>query len=418
MSEAREPYSARLPLTLGFLAVFLLVGVVGAWSVGTQIAGAVVASGVVQIESDRQVVQHPDGGVVGEILARDGDQVAAGDVVVRLDGTFFRSELAVVEGQLAEVPDFGATPAYALIGADTVQNQVEGQRRLFQARRISLAQEQQQLGEQQTQIVRQIEGIEAQLAAHKRQQVLLDTELANLQSLLDRGLMQASRVLELQRESARLEGEIGRLLATIAEAETRISELAIERLRLTDGRRENAISQLRDLQYFEIELTERRISLLERIGRLDMRAPVAGTVFGSQVFALQSVIQAAEPMMYVVPGDQPFEISARINPIDIEQVFPGQPVALMFTTFNSRTTPEVPGNVMRVSADAVTDQVTSLPYYEAVIRPDPAALTALPNVTLLPGMPVETFLRTEDRTPLSYLTQPLTVYFGRAFRGE
>lgn len=428
----RRTHGAGRHLILGFLAIALLGGTLGAWSVGTQIAGAVLASGTIQVESDRQVIQHPDGGVVGEILARDGDSVAPGDVLVRLDGTFLRSELVIVERQLAEifarrtrlVAERDATdalapvdaPVFAIVTPEQIAGQIEGQRDLFLARRTALGQQQDQLAEQQAQIGAQIDGARAQLTALERQQQLIGEELADVQTLFDRGLMQASRLLELQREEARLQGEIGRLLSAIAEARTRISGLEIERLRLVEARREEAITQLRDLQYAEIELEERRLGLTERLARLDVRAPVAGTVFGSRVAALQSVVQAAEPMMFVVPGDQPLQVSARIDPTDIDQVFVGQQVSLVFSAFSQRTTPRAPGTVVRISADAAFDEATGLSFYEAVVKPDAAKLAPDLAERLLPGMPVEVHLRTEDRTPLSYLTQPLSVYFSRALR--
>lgn len=434
MSADRKRWSAGLPLTIGFTAIALMIGGLGAWSIGTQIAGAVVARGVVEVEAERQVVQHPDGGVVGEIMARDGDRVDRGDVLVRLDDTFILSELSTVEAQLleiharrarlraerdaAEVLEIPEAPDYRTMNAARVVEQFEGQVSLFAARRTSLKQELEQLGEQRVQIDKQVEGSEAQLAALDRQLEIVSSERENLEGLLAQGLVQANRVLELLREEARLQGEIGALTAGVAEARTRQSELAIQALRLTDGRREEAITELRDLQFSEIELLERQVSLLEQLNRLDVRAPLAGTVFDSQVLALGSVIRPADPMMYIVPGDQPLQVSARIDPIDVDQVFPGQPVSLMFTTFSRRTTPEVAGKLVRVSADAVTDQATGETYYEAVVAPDPAALEALPDLTLLPGMPVEAFLKTEDRTPLAYLTHPLTVYFTRAFREE
>jgi HlyD family secretion protein len=434
MSQPRPTWNARVPIVIGFAAIALLVGSLGAWSVGTQIAGAVVAPGTVVVESDRQVVQHPDGGVVGEVLARDGDLVAAGDVLVRLDGTFLRSELIIVERQLAEIfarrarleaeeaeadaPEFADFPEFTLIDAEVVAEQVQGQLSLFESRRAALEQERAQLTEQQRQVERQIEGIEAQLGALTRQLDLIAQELSGVQTLFDRGLVQAGRLLELQREEARLQGEIGRLISASAEAETRISSLEIESLKLGERRREEAITRLRDLQYSEIELQERRLSLVERLARLDVRSPVAGVVFGSRVFAVQSVIQPAEPMMYVVPVDQPLHISARIDPIDVDQVHAGQDVALMFSAFNLRTTPEIPGRVVRVSADAETDTVTGATFYEAIVVPDATALAALSGVTVIPGMPVETFLKTDNRTPLSYLVQPLSIYFSRAFREE
>ena len=431
---ADRTWSARWPLRVGFAAIILLVGGIGAWSVGTQIAGAIVASGVVEVESERQVVQHPDGGVVGEILARDGDRVNAGDVLIRLDGTFLTSELNIVERQLAETyarrarlvaerdgaeaPDFGTPPDFTLISADEIQDQINGQRNLFDARRQSLSQELRQLGEQQVQIERSVDGFDAQLDAFERQLVIVQDELEGLEKLFDDGLIELTRVLALRREEARLAGEAGRLAASVAEAEARISALGIERLRVADGRREAAISELRDIRFSEIELAERKLSLEERLARLDVRAPVDGIVFGSAVVAVKSVVRAAEPMMHLVPGDQPMQVSARIDPIDIEQVFPGQAVTLVFSTFNSRTTPEVPGTVQRVAADALTDEATGQSFYEAVVLPDAEVLASLEDVKLLPGMPVETFLKTGDRTPLAYLTQPLTVYFNRAFREE
>lgn len=430
----KTPWSARVPMTIGLISIFLLLGSLGTWAMSTQIAGAVVATGTVEVESDRQVVQHPDGGVVGEINVRDGDMVRANDVLVRFDDTFLLSELAVVERQLleaearqirlsaerdgTETPEFITPETFANLDEDWVASQMDGQRNLFEARRQSIAQESRQLEEQKLQIENQIVGIEAQRAALDIQLELILEESTDLSDLLARGLVPAARVLELLREEARLKGEIGNLTARIAEARGRIAAIAIEVIKLTDSRREEAITTLRDLRFSEIDLTQRRLQLYERLSRLDVRAPVSGTVFGTRVFALQSVVQPAEPMMYIVPGDQPLQVSARIDPIHIDQVFPGQPVALRFSTFDQRTTPEVNGTVERVSADTVTDEATGFQYYEAILQPLPEELAALPDVELLPGMPVEAFLRTRDRTPLSYLTQPLTSYFNRAFRED
>lgn len=434
MSGARPSLGARLPIAAGFLAVFLLVGGLGTWSVGTQIAGAVIAPGTVRVESESQVIQHPDGGVVGTILARNGDEVAAGDVLVQLDDTFLRSELGIVERQLGEIfarkirlqaeqdgaDDFVTPPPpdFALFGTDWISEQIEGQKRLFIARRVALEQEVRQLAEQEQQIEIQIQGTEAQIKAFSEQSDLIAKELGNVEELFGKGLVQSARLLELKRERARLTGEIGRLTASVAEARTRISGIEIEILRLSERSREDAIEQLRDLSYAEIELEQRRLSLTERLSRLDVRAPVAGKIFNSKVFAVRSVVQAAEPMMYVVPGDQPLEVSARIDPTQIDQVFVGQPVMLRLTSFDSRTTPEVPGSVIRISADVETDRNTGATYYEAVVRPDADALADIEDATLVPGMPVETFLRTRDRSPLEYLIHPLAVYFGRAFRED
>jgi HlyD family type I secretion membrane fusion protein len=427
-------WSARGPLVVGYAAIAILVGGLSAWGLGTQLAGAVIAPGTVRVESERQVVQHPDGGVVGEILARNGDRVEQGELLIRIDGTFMRSELAAVESQIIEIHARKARlaaerdgedtmtvpppPEFDLLDPDEIEEQIAGQRNLFEARLASLRQEQKALKEQSAQIDRQVEGYEAQLEALDRQLDIASGELENVRGLFGKGLIQSTRVSELEREDARLRGELGRLTALVAEATSRQSSLEIEALKLIETRREEAISTLRDLGYNEIELKERRLGLTERLARLDLRAPVDGTVFGSEVFAIGAVIRAADPVMYIVPGSQPLQIAARVSPTDVEQVYPGQPVTLVLSAFNTRTTPEVPGEVLRVSADAVTDESTGQTYYEAMITPDATTLEGLENIKLLPGMPVETFLKTESRSPFDYLTQPLTVYFSRAFREE
>lgn len=434
MSGDPARWRPRFATAVGSGAIMLLFCGLAAWGVGTEISGAVMAPGTVEVQRERQVIQHPDGGVVAEIRARDGDRVAAGDILLRLDGTFLRSELAIVESQLAEIfarsarlraerdgrdlPDFEPPPALSTVGTGAIAELVAGQLDLFRARRASLARDARHLSEQQRQIARQIDGLTAQLAALDRQRGLIAGEIADVEALFDRGLVPATRLLQLRREDARLQGERGRLTASVAEAETRISTLSIETARLSDTQREEAIARLRDLGYRRIELQERRLSLVERIARLDVRAPVAGTVFASSVAAERSVVRAAQPMMFIIPGDGPLQVSARVDPTDIDQVFPGQEVALMFTAFSRRITPDIPGTVLRVSADAETDDATGQSYYQAVILPDGPALARMPELQLMPGMPVESFLKTQDRTPLSYLTQPLTAYFQRAFREE
>jgi len=432
MMETPREWSAKLPLFIGLFAVVSMLGGLGVWSVGTKISGAVLAQGKVQLESDRQIIQHPDGGVVGAILKRDGDSVVAGDVLLRLDGTFLTSELAVVEGQLAEIfvrrarliaerddapnIDFTDAPIFNTSGRAFVAGLAKGQRNLFEARRVSRRQESRQLGEQSRQIESQITGTRAQLSAFNQQLELIESELVNVRILFTRGLVQATRVHELRREGARLMGEIGSLNARIAEARARKSGIAIEQLKLKNRLREDAITQLRDIGYSQIELEETRIRLRERISRLEVRAPIAGVVFDSRVSAIQSVLRPAETMMFLVPGNHAKLVIARIDPLDIEQVFPGQEVALKFTTFTRRTTPDIPARVMRISPDADADEASGEQFYEAVLEPDYEVLAALPDLRLLPGMPVEVFLKTEERTPLSYLTHPLTVYFQRAFR--
>ncbi len=426
----RPNYSPALPLTVGLVALALLIASIGVWSVRTQIAGAIIASGIIEVENNRQVVQHAEGGVVGAIFARDGDAVAAGDLLIRLDDTLLRSELAVAELQLIELAARRARLEAERDGADEMMlpeallassqssavEQIDGQRSLFAARRDTLARELNQIEERILQSGTRISGTEAQIAALETQADLVADELADQEDLLARGLVPAQRVSSLRREAARLAGEIGELTARVAEFKGQIAGDRLERLRRVNERREGAIRELRDIQFRELELAEQRRSLTERLSRLDIRTPVGGIVYGTTVFAEKSVIQPAEPIMYIVPQDQPLIVSARLDAIHIDQVHVGQPATLRFSAFNQRTTPEVEGRVTTVSADVFRDEVTGQPYYRVFVIPLAREIPKLDDQELLPGMPVETFLKTEDRTPLSYLTKPLTDYFGRAFR--
>jgi len=428
----QKTWPVRSPMTIGLVALFLLVGGFGTWSVLANISGAIVASGQVEVDQNRQVVQHPDGGVVEAVLVEEGDLVEAGQELVRLDSTLLASELAIVEGQLFEMMarrgrlEAEREEAIA-IGFDSelhelaktrpeVQDMINGQLRLFQARNESLQKEAEQLDKRAAQSVDQVVGIDAQQTALEQQLVLVGQELADLQSLLDRGLAQASRVLALQREEARLLGQVGELKSSAAQAEGRITEIEIEKLKLGTSRREQAISELRDLQFRELEMVERRHSLRQQLDRLEIRAPLSGIVYGMAVFAERSVIRAADPVLYLVPQDRPLVVAARIDPIHRDEVYVTQPVTMRFSTFDARTTPELFGSVTQVSADAFNDDQSGASYYRAELVLDEGEVDKLGDLRIVPGMPVETFIRTSDRTPLGYLVKPLADYFNRAFR--
>lgn len=432
MSQEREQWSVRMPVFVGGIALLMLVGGFGYWAFTSQLAGAVVTSGTLEVDQKRQVVQHPDGGVVTEILVDEGDKVEAGDSLILLDDTLLKSELTIVEGQLyelmarrarlgaerdkSETIEFDERLLAAADQSETIRDVVDGQTSLFNTRKISIEQEVSQLQKRQQQIGNQIEGLDAQKEALVSQLQLIKEELGDQQILLDKGLAQASRILALRREEAGLKGRIGELIASRAESEGRITELDIQILRIETQNIEESISRLRDLRYQEIELMERRNSILERLNRLEIRSPVAGIVYGLQVFAERSVLQAAQPVLYVVPNDSPLIISARINTINVDEVFPGQPVRLRFSSFNSRTTPELDGQVMKVSPDAFTDEATGQSYYLAEISLLDGELAKLEDLEIVPGMPVETFIQTQPRTPIAYLVQPFMEYFNKAFR--
>lgn len=424
--------NSGFPLGIGFIALTVLLGGFGVWAFMANISGAIIASGQIEVDQNRQVVQHLDGGIVAEVLVDEGDLVDAGTPLIKLDAQLLRSELAIVEGQLFEfMARSGRLKAErdqtAEISFDEelkqlaatrpeVEDLMEGQQRLFDAREDSLDKEKQQLARRSGQILNQIEGIDAQRVALEKQQALIAEELADQQTLLDKGLAQASRVLSLQREEARLLGTIGELLASRAEAEGRATELEIEILKLDTQRREEAITRLRDLEYSQVELLERRQSLIERLNRLDITAPVAGIVYGLTVNTPRSVVRPAEPVLYLIPQDRPLVIATRVEPIHVDQVFVGQEVVLRFSAFDARNTPELNGVVVQVSADSFIDDRTQVPYYRAEVELLDGELAKLEGQRIIPGMPVESFIRTDDRTPMAYLIKPLADYFNKAFR--
>ncbi|GFE64763.1 HlyD family type I secretion periplasmic adaptor subunit [Litoreibacter roseus] len=427
-----QKWSATKPSIIGFLALFILVGGFGTWGVMANIAGAIIATGRIEVDQNRQVIQHPDGGVVAAIHVGEGDQVSKGDVLIKLDASRLRSELLIVEGQLfeliaragrlrAERDDlteitFDRLLLQASQDRPQLQELIDGQQRLFETRIYSAQQAVEQLEKQKAQIGNQVEGIKSQQEALQLQLELLEEELSAQQELLDKGLAQAGRVLGLRREDARLRGTVGELTASAAESETRITEIDLEILRLNTQRKEDAISQLRDLQYREFELRENRLDLQERLARLTITAPVSGLVFGLEVFAERSVIRPADPLMYLVPQDRPLLITGEIDPINIDEVFTGQDVTLRFSTFDARTTPEVFGKVGSISGDAFKDEATGRSFYRIEMELNDGERARLGDVDLVPGMPVEGFIQTGERSPIAYLVKPLTDYFNRAFR--
>ena len=430
--NARGNWNIRPFLLLGYAGLFFLVFGLGAWGAATKISGAIIAPGAIEVEGNRQVVQHLSGGVISAIEARDGDSVEEGQILVRLEGSQLSAELGIVEGQWFEILARKSRLSAERDGLEEIVFDPElveraeiapdladlmaAQRQQFESRQKLREEESSQLGERKIQITNQIAGLESLQAANGQQIDLLTQEIASQEELLRQGLTQMTRVLTPQRELARLRGTDGQVEATIAENRGRIAEIEIERVRLVSELREEAIGELRDLEFREIELRERRRSLLDQIDRLELRAPVAGIVYGSTADTLRGVIRPAEPVMYIVPKDIPLIVRTRVEAIHIDQVFIGQHATLRFSAFDMRTTPEVDGHVTALSADVFEDQNTGMRYYRADIQVDPGMQEMLGNKILLPGMPVEAFVTTAERSPLSHFVKPFTDYFNRAFR--
>lgn len=425
-------WSGRRYAIAGYTTVFVLLGGMGAWAALTRINGAVVAAGIIEVASNRQVVQHLTGGVVGEIRVKEGDTVKVGDVLMRLDDTFDRSELAVIEGQLfsllgtaarlqAEQDDkteitFDPDLLKAAATDPEAAEIVTGQKRLMAARAETRDKQAAQLQEKKAQIAKQNEGLQSRIQALQTQVSLIGKELEAQNKLLAQSLTNASRVLALQREEAEIRGTISQATSNIAENTGRVAEIEIAILNIHSTVREEATTSLREIEAKIAELKERRNAKLETLGRMDITAPMAGVVLGMQVHALRSVIRPADPLLYIIPQEQDLVISTQISPTQIDQVHVGQMAHIRFGAFDHRSTPEIFGHVTKVAADVLSDQRTGATFYKAEIKPDAGEMAKLGDKHVMPGMPVETFIQTAERSPLEYLVKPLADYFTKAFR--
>lgn len=433
--DAPEPGSARESIRRYTIAgaavvIFLTFGV-GVWAMTAEISGALIAPGTVVVESNVKKVQHPTGGVVGEVRVREGDGVKAGDLLVRLDDTVTRANLAIVTKALTELTARKARLAAERDGAESVRfpdelvqeaDQAEvaqamaAELKLFGLRRAARAGKQSQLRERINQANEEIAGFTAQKAAKDKEIAFIENELNGVRELYQKNLVPITRLSQLEREASRLGGERGHLIAATAQAKGKIAELELQIIQVDQDLASEVAKELREIDARIGEFIERRVSALDQLKRTDIRAPQNGTVFQSTVHTIGGVIPAGEPIMMIVPDSDRLTVEAKVNPQDIDKVQIGQTALLRFSAFNSRATPEIFGNVSQVSADITTDQRTNQTYYTIRIAMTPKEIARLGNVRLVPGMPVEAFVRTGDRTVMSYLMKPLSDQINRAFR--
>ena len=425
--------SIRRHTQWGMTAALALVGGLGGWAAMTELSGAVVAPGSVIVDSHVKKVQHPTGGVVGEILARDGSRVRTGDVVVRLDETVAKANLAMVSKSLDELAARQARLEAERDGRDTIvfaaallQRQTEpepasllaGEQRLFDSRREARAGQKAQLNERIAQLQEQIDGLKLQASAKADEIQLIQDELTGVEQLWRKNLVPITRVTALKREETRLRGERGQLISNIAQAKGRISETGLQIIQIDQDLRTEVSKELREVQAKVAELVERQVAALDQLKRIDIRAPQDGVVHQSMVHTVGGVINAGEPLMLIVPESDELSIEVKVAPQDIDQLQAGQDTMLRLSAFNQRTTPELKGRVSLIAADRVTDQHSGMEYYPVRIAFADGERERLGASKLIPGMPVEGFIQTGYRTVLSYLTKPLTDQVSRAFREE
>ncbi|MEZ5785114.1 MAG: HlyD family type I secretion periplasmic adaptor subunit [Xanthobacteraceae bacterium] len=416
---------------IGFALLALLVGGIGGWAATSKLSGAVIGPGNVVVESNVKKVQHPTGGIVGEILVREGDTVETGQLVMRLDETVTRATLGIVRSQLDELTarrarleaerDGLAAPRFPddLLGRasePTVALAIASEARLLEARLQGRDGQRAQLRERIVQIKEEVSGLSGQRDAKDRELALINDELAGVEQLFARSLIGVQRVMQLRRDQARLAGERNSLTAQMAGSKGKISEIELQILQLDQDFRTEVLKELRDVQGKIAELRERLTAAEDQLMRIDIRAPQSGVVHQLAVHTVGAVIAAGETIMLVVPLADELVVEARIAPGDIDQIASGASASVHIMAGNRRTTPDLHGTVTRISADLVREKQADQAFYVIRVTLPKPEVRRLGDLKLIPGMPAEVFVQTGERTPLQYLLKPLREQIARAFR--
>ncbi|MFL5031311.1 MAG: HlyD family type I secretion periplasmic adaptor subunit [Xanthobacteraceae bacterium] len=423
--------SIRRHVVTGIAAIAVLAGGLGGWAMTTELSGAVIASGALVVDTNLKKLQHPTGGVVGELRVRNGDRVKAGDVVIRLDDTTTRANLAIVIKGLDELAarqarleaerdddeniDF-AVELLARKSNPDVARILGSEQILFDLRRKARLGQKAQLREKVAQVQDEILGLSGQADAKKREIELIQRELEGVRDLWSKKLVPISRLTALEREATRLDGERQQYISAVAQAKGKISETKLQIIQIDQDLRSEVAKELREIQAKSAELVERKVAAQDQLMRVDVRAPQDGIVHQLAVHTIGGVVTASEPLMLIVPQADELTVEVKLPPQNIDQLSGGQRAILRFSAFNQRTTPEINGVVTTISADITQDQKTSASYYLVRISMSANEIARLNDLKLVAGMPVEAFIQTGDRTVMSYLVKPLHDQIVKAFR--
>lgn len=425
------PRALRRLALAGGSAIALFAGTVGVWAFTTTLSGAVVASGQFVVDGNVKKIQHATGGVVGALNVREGDLVARDTVVLRLDDTIARANLQMISTQLDELASRRARLKAERDGADTLSPAPElaaralepeiaaliaAEDKLFTARRDAREGQKAQLIKRIGQLENEITGLRAQQEAGARQTVLITEELEGVRGLYQKNLVSLSRKAVLERDAAELEGQKGRLIAAVAEAEGKIAETGLQVIQIDAGLREDVMEELQEVESKMAELTERRVTAQDQLKRVEIRAPVTGYVHQLAVHTVGGVLSPAEPAMLIVPAQDALQVEARVAPTDIDQIAPGQSAHVKVRAFNQRTTPELSATVDRIAPDTTRDAQTGAVYYTIRVAVPKEELARLAPHGVAAGMQADVFVRTVDRTPLEYIAKPLNDQIAKAFR--
>ncbi len=416
-------------VVVGLVLIAGLVGGIGGWAATARLAGAVISPGQVIVDQNVKAVQHRDGGIVSEIAVREGDVVSAGQVLLRLEDVQTRSELSIVRSQVLELT---ARKSRLVAERDALAEVVfptgfsaddaeafgfaAGETRLFDGQRASRESQKQQLQLGIVQINDEVAGLHSQREAKVEEIALVEVEYERTRELTERNLIEKSRLSAFEREKVRLRGELGEIDASVARAKTRSGEIQLQILSIDDTARTEAQRELSVVEARLQELTERAAAIEDRLSRTDIRAPIAGTVNELNIHTVGGVISPAEVLVTIVPLDAKLKVEIRLSPMNVEQVSVGSPARLRFSSFNQRTTPEINGVVTFIAPATSGDAATGERFFQGHIAISADELAKLGDSPLLPGMPVEVFVQTDERTVASYLAKPVMDQFQRAFR--
>jgi len=431
MTQSPYERALRRSTVVGLSLIGLFSGTIGLWAATSNISGAVLAPAQFVVDTNVKKVQHPTGGIVGELRVREGDRVKEGDVLIRLDETITRANLQVVTKQLDE---FAARRARLEAERDgrtsvappaefagrldepAIAAMMQAERHLFEARRTARAGQKSQLEKRIAQLKDEIAGLKSQQAAKAREASIITEELKGVRELYAKNLIQVTRLSALEREAANLEGQRGQLIASVAQAEGRIAEISLQIIAIDEELRAEVMKELREIQARVAELQERRVAAEDQLKRVEIRAPSSGYVHQLTVHTVGGVITPAEPAMLIVPADEALNLEARVAPQDIDQVAIGQRATVRIHAGNQRTTPELFGTVTRISADVSKDEQTGTTFYTIRVALPKEEIEQLGELKLVAGMQAEVFVQTSERTPLEYLVKPISDQIARAFR--
>ncbi|MBM3526825.1 MAG: HlyD family type I secretion periplasmic adaptor subunit [Alphaproteobacteria bacterium] len=408
-----------------------MIGGVGGWAATSQLSGAVIAPGTIVVQSNVKKVQHPTGGIVGAIMVKEGDAVEEGQLLMRLDDTLTKATLGIVRSQLNELTarearllaerDGAGSIAFpenltAQASDRSVAAATAGEEKLFESRRNTRNGQKAQLRERIAQTNEEIRGLSAQLSGKETEIKFIGEELVGVTDLYKKNLIPIIRYMQLQRDQAKLQGDLGHLIAEVARARVKISETELQVIQIDQDFRTEVLRELRDAQGRIAELRERVTAAEDQLRRVDIIAPQSGTVHQLSVHTVGGVIANGETVMQIVPRSDDLVVEAKVAPQDIDQLAVGAKTVVRIMAGNQRTMPDIGGALTRISADLTREPQTNLAYYVVRVALDPQETGRLGDLKLVPGMPAETFIQTQQRTPLEYLLKPFQEQIARAFR--